>query len=77
MPQETTPSTVHLRFHGYGREDEDVAVAPGTTYEDLLRERGIHPETCLVFCNDEVVPAQAEVEGDAEVRILHIVSGGG
>jgi thiamine biosynthesis protein ThiS len=67
---------VEVSYHGLGREDETVEVAEGTTFDELLRERDIHPETVLVFVDDEVVPEATEVPAGADVRVLRIVSGG-
>ncbi|MDX1611671.1 MAG: MoaD/ThiS family protein [Candidatus Thermoplasmatota archaeon] len=73
------PETTHaalFKFHGLGLDDEELELPAGTSFETVLREREIHPETVLVFCNDEVVPAESEVPPGADVRVLHIVSGG-
>lgn len=65
-----------IAYHGLGRGDETIEVEEGTTFDEVLRERDIHPETVLVFVDDEVVPEQTEVPGGADVRILRIISGG-
>lgn len=74
MPQQTFE--IEVSFHGLGLEDETVQLDQGATFEDLLRERDVHPETVLVFCDDEVVPAEKEVPAGADVRVLRITSGG-
>jgi sulfur carrier protein ThiS len=68
---------VEVDYHGLSRDAETVTVDEGTTFEEILRERDIHPETVLVYCNDEVVPEEETVPADADVRILRIISGGG
>lgn len=68
--------SVQISYHGLSRSEETVEVEEGTTFDELLRERDIHPETVLVFVDDEVVPEQTEVPADADVRILRIISGG-
>lgn len=67
---------IQLRFHGLSMDEETIEPADGTTFEDLLRERDIHPETVLVFCNDQVVPHEQTVPAGAEVRVMRIISGG-
>lgn len=65
-----------ITYHGLGLDDETVEVEEGTTFDTLLRERDIHPETVLVFVDDDVVPEQTEVPAGADVRVLRIISGG-
>lgn len=65
-----------VSYHGLGREEETIEVEEGTTLEEVLREREIHPETVLVFVDDDVVPEQTEVPAGADVRVLRIISGG-
>ncbi len=67
---------VHVDYHGLDQEEETVQVEQGTTFDEFLRERDIHPETVLVFLDDDVVPEQTEIPPEAEVRILRIISGG-
>lgn len=74
MPEQA--ATVPFTFHGLGRADEQVEISQGTTFEDVLRAREIHPETVLVFCDDEVVPAETEIPPGSEIRVLRITSGG-
>lgn len=75
MPAENA-ITVEVTYHGLGRDDETVDLAEGTTFDELLRERDIHPETVLVFVDDDVVPEETEVPAGADVRVLRIISGG-
>ncbi len=65
-----------INYHGLGRDDETITVTEGTTFDDVLRERDIHPETVLVFVDDDVVPEQTKVPHGADVRVLRIISGG-
>lgn len=75
MPQENIV-TATINYHGLGRSDETVEVPEGTTFDDVLREREIHPETVLVFVDDDVVPEKTTIPPGADVRILRIISGG-
>lgn len=65
-----------VSYHGLDHEEETVEVEPGTTFDEFLRARDIHPETVLVFVDDDVVPEGTEVPAGADVRILRIISGG-
>lgn len=65
-----------ISYHGLGRDEETVEVEDGTTFDEVLRERDIHPETVLVFVDDEVVPEQTEIPAGADIRVLRIISGG-
>ena len=76
MPAENAVQAT-VSFHGLDHEDQTVEVEEGTTFDELLRARDIHPETVLVFLDDDVVPEGTEIPHGADVRILRIISGGG
>lgn len=65
-----------VSYHGLDHEEETIEVEPGTTFDDVLRVRDIHPETVLVFVDGDVVPEATEVPEGADVRVLRIISGG-
>lgn len=70
------PIRAELSYHGLDHDEETVEVQAGTTFDEVLRERDIHPETVLVFVDDDVVPEETEVPDQADVRVLRIISGG-
>lgn len=75
MPAENAVQA-SVSYHGLDHDEETVEVEAGTTFDEFLRARDIHPETVLVFLDDEVVPEQREIPSEADVRILRIISGG-
>jgi sulfur carrier protein ThiS len=46
------------------------------TYEDLLLFLNLNPEVYIVLRNGTPVPLDGEIEGDGELKILRVVSGG-
>ena len=58
--------------------DQDVRVMEQgpVTVGDLLREMGINPLEVIVSRNGKLVPEQAAIGGDDEIRIIRIAHGG-
>ncbi len=60
---------------GKGVEVE-VSIPERSTYEDLLAHLKLNPVEVIVLCNGRVVPEDEQVDSDAEIEVIRIVSGG-
>ncbi len=60
---------------GFQKKEEVLQVDEGKTYEDVLKELGINPETVVVVKEGLPVPSDEQVE-EGEVKVLRVISGG-
>jgi len=60
---------------GFQKKEEVLWVDEGKTYEDILKELGINPETVVIVKEGLPVPSDEKVE-EGEVKILRVISGG-
>ncbi len=57
-------------------QDIEVDEVKTKTYEDLLLFLNLNPEVYVVLRNGTPVALDDEIEGDSELKILRVVSGG-
>jgi molybdopterin converting factor small subunit len=73
--------TVHLyatfRKHAQGQSALHVAIAPGQSVEELLRQLGVPVEqTRILFCNHRLVGLDHPLQGGETVGVFPAMGGG-
>ena len=66
---------VKVKILSGGVKEQDIDIAPDSTYEGLLGSLHINPEIVLVFRDGTPVPLDEKVVG-GNVEILRVVTGG-
>ncbi len=84
MPPETSPATVHLRFHGSLRQfvteaRQTAGITAGTAVRDLVLRLGVpHDQIVYTMCllNERRAPLDAAVADGDTLDIFQPVAGG-
>ncbi|MBP2029435.1 sulfur carrier protein [Methanohalophilus levihalophilus] len=58
-----------------GNKIQEIEISEGSTYEDVLLNLEINPETVLLLNNGQAVPLDGTV-APGSIKILHVALGG-
>ncbi len=66
---------IGIKILSGGVREQNMEVAEGSTYEEMLESLHINPEIVIVFRKGNPVPLDEIVTGD-DVEIVRVVTGG-
>ncbi len=66
---------IRIELLGSEKKIWEAEVEEGTTYEKLLEDIGINPETVVVVRDKIPVPMDEEVK-PGEIKLIRVISGG-
>lgn len=67
---------ITITIHAEGTHRKTLNITPTTTYEDLLHQLNINPETIILLHEDTPQPLDKTITTEGEIKILRITSGG-
>ncbi len=66
---------IRIELLGSEKKTWELEVEGGTTYEKILEDIGINPETVVVVRDKVPIPMDEEVKS-GEIKLIRVISGG-
>jgi len=66
---------IKIELLGSEKKTWELEVERGTTYEKILEDIGINPETVVVVKDKVPIPMDEEVKS-GEIKLIRVISGG-
>ncbi len=60
----------------WNNSKKSIDVEEGATVQDIFEEIDVNPETVIIELDERVVSLEEELNGDEDIRLINVVSGG-